>query len=293
MNSNLFQNGTNNFTINLIPQVTDTYLPPIKQYWCYMCKKSFCHIEENSDIQCPFCNKTFCEILTNEDTSDPSHPKNFEPFILHNNPTNSNTSVGIMGETFKNCAALAGALDYSIEDVAVAVGLMANAGIKGSNAGTALKNVFNGLLSGVTLTSEAFGEVEYSAINADGTMKSFGETINDLRGYFDQMTGAEKLQNAEALAGQRAMAGFVSIMNSTDDDFKSLTENIKKCDGAASKMAKIKLDNLKGDITLMNSASDALKTTRTCTAGGPLQLARASLHLAPWCMFNDAVGALS
>lgn len=175
--------------------------------------------------------------------------------------TNSNTSVSIMGETFKNCAALAGALDYSIEDVAVAVGLMANAGIKGSNAGTALKNVFNGLLGGVTLTSKAFGEVEYSAINADGTMKSFGETINDLRGYFDQMTGAEKMQNAEALAGQRAMAGFVSIMNSTDDDFKSLTENIKKCDGAASKMAKIKLDNLKGDITLMNSASDALKTT--------------------------------
>ena len=92
MNSNLFQNGTNNFTINIIPQVTDTYLPPIKQYWCYMCKKSFCHIEENSDIQCPFCNKTFCEILTNEDTSDPSHPKNFEPFILNNNQTNSNTN---------------------------------------------------------------------------------------------------------------------------------------------------------------------------------------------------------
>ena len=175
--------------------------------------------------------------------------------------TNSNTSVAIMGETFKNSAALAGALGYSVEDVAVAIGLMANAGIKGSNAGTALKNVFNGLLGGVTLTAEAFGEVEYSAINADGTMKSFGETMQELRGYFEQMTGAEKMQNAEALAGQRAMAGFVSIMNSTDADFQKLTNNIENCSGAAQKMADIKMDNLNGQLTLMNSAADALKTT--------------------------------
>ena len=175
--------------------------------------------------------------------------------------TNSNTSVAIMGETFKNSAALAGALGYSVEDVAVAIGLMANAGIKGSNAGTALKNVFNGLLSGVTLTAEAFGEVEYSAINADGTMKSFGETMQDLRGYFEQMTGAEKMQNAEALAGQRAMAGFVSIMNSTDADFQKLTASINDCSGAAQKMANIKLDNLNGQLTLLNSATDAVKTT--------------------------------
>ena len=175
--------------------------------------------------------------------------------------TNSNTSVAIMGETFKNSAALAGALGYSIEDVAVAIGLMANAGIKGSNAGTALKNIFNGLLSGVTLTSEAFGEVEYSAINADGTMKSFGETLQDLRGYFEQMTGAEKLQNAETLAGQRAMAGFVSIMNSTDADFEKLTNSIENCSGAAQKMADVKMDNLNGQLTLLNSATDALKTT--------------------------------
>lgn len=175
--------------------------------------------------------------------------------------TNSNTSVAIMGETFKNSAALAGALGYSVEDVAVAIGLMANAGIKGSNAGTALKNVFNGLLGGVTLTAEAFGEVEYSAINADGTMKSFGETMQELRGYFEQMTGAEKMQNAETLAGQRAMAGFVSIMNSTDADFQKLTNNIENCSGAAQKMADIKMDNLNGQLTLMNSAADALKTT--------------------------------
>ena len=181
--------------------------------------------------------------------------------VLASAATNSNTSVGIMGETFKNCASLAGALDYSIEDVAVAVGLMANAGVKGSKAGTALKNVFGGLLDGVTLSGKALGTVTYSAINADGTMKSFGETIKDLRVYFDQMTGSEKLLNAKTLAGERAMAGFVSIMNSTDEDFNKLTESINGCSGAASKMADIKLDNLNGQLTLMNSAADAVKTT--------------------------------
>lgn len=175
--------------------------------------------------------------------------------------TNSNTSVGIMGETFKNCAPLAGALGYSVEDVAVAIGLMANAGIKGSNAGTALKNIFNGLLGEITLTSAAFGEIEYSAVKSDGTMKSFGETLDDLRYYFSQMTGAEKMANAEALVGQRAMAGFVQLMNSAGDDVEKLESSIKNCTGAAEKMAKVRLDNLNGQVTLMNSAADALKTT--------------------------------
>ena len=85
--------------------------------------------------------------------------------------TNSNTNVAIMGETFKMSASVAGALGYSIEDVAVAMGLMANSGVKGSIAGTALRNTFNGLLEGVTLTGAAFGEYEYAAVRSDGTMK--------------------------------------------------------------------------------------------------------------------------
>ena len=124
--------------------------------------------------------------------------------------TNSNTNVAIMGETFKMSASVAGALGYSIEDVAVAMGLMANSGVKGSIAGTALRNTFNGLLEGVTLTGAAFGEYEYSAIKADGTMKDFGSTIDELRGYFDQMTEAERVNNAQAIAGQRGYNGLLA-----------------------------------------------------------------------------------
>ena len=173
--------------------------------------------------------------------------------------TNANTNVAIMGETFKGSASVAGALGYSIEDVAVAVGLMANNGVKGSIAGTALKNTFNGLLDGVTLTSEAFGEYEYSAVRADGTMKSFGSTIEELRGYFEQMTEAERVSNAMNIAGAYGYNGLLGILLSADEDYNKLTDSINNCSGAAERMAQIKLDNLQGDITLAQSAADALK----------------------------------
>lgn len=175
--------------------------------------------------------------------------------------TNSNTSVSIMGETFKNCAAIAGALNYSIDDVAVAVGLMANAGVKGSNAGTALKNTFNGLLSGITLTGSALGEYEFTAVKADGTMKDFASTIEELRSCFGQMTEAERVENAQAIAGERTYNGLLAILNATDEEYASLSASIADCSGAAATMAAIKLDNLNGELTLMNSAWDALKTT--------------------------------
>ena len=175
--------------------------------------------------------------------------------------TNSNTNVATMGETFSGAGAIAGALGYSIEDVAVGVGLMANAGVKGSVAGTALKNTFNGLLNGATLTADAFGEIEYSAVNADGTIDEFSDAIIELRGYFEQMTEAERVQNAMAIAGQRGYNGLLAMINASDEDFQSLTEKINNCSGAAQKMADIKLDNLQGDVTLLDSATDGLKMT--------------------------------
>lgn len=173
--------------------------------------------------------------------------------------TNSNTNVSIMGETFKMSASVAGALGYSVEDVAVAVGLMANSGTKGSIAGTALKNTFNGLLEGVTLSSEAFGEYDYTAVKANGTMKSFSETIDELRIYFDQMTEAERVNNAMTIAGQRGYNGLLAILNATDEDYASLTDSINNCTGAAQEMASVKLDNMNGELTIMQSAWDGLK----------------------------------
>ena len=174
---------------------------------------------------------------------------------------NSNTNISIMGETFKSSSSVAGALGYSIEDVAVMVGLMANNSVKGSRAGTALRNIFNGLLGGVTLTAKAFGELDYSAVNSDGSMKGLMETVEDLRGYFSQMTEAERVNNAMTIAGMRGYNGLLAILNATNDDFQSLYSSVTNCTGAAERMASVKLDNLNGDITLMDSAMEALQST--------------------------------
>lgn len=179
--------------------------------------------------------------------------------VLAKTAASSNTTVGMLGEAFKYAAPLAGALGYSVEDVAVAIGLMANQGIKGSQAGTTLRTMFSKLTGDITLTGQAFGEATVSAANADGTMKPLSQTLDELRVYFNQMTDAEKLANAETLAGKYAMSGLTAIMNSTQDDFDSLTETIQYCTGAAKEMADIRMDNLHGQVLLMESAFDALK----------------------------------
>ena len=179
--------------------------------------------------------------------------------ILAAAASNSNTTVSMLGEAFKYAAPVAGALGYTVEDVAVAMGLMANNGIKGSTAGTTLRNVFSALTGEIRLSSSAFGEVTLTAQNSDGTMESFSGTLNKLKGYFGQMTEAEKVNNAQALVGTRAYAGLLAILNTTEDDYQSLASAIENCTGAAKTMADTRMDNLTGQVTLMESAFDAVK----------------------------------
>lgn len=179
--------------------------------------------------------------------------------VLAQASARSNTTVTMLGEAFKYAAPVAGALGYSVEDVAVAMGLMANNGIKGSMAGTAMRQTFTSLNGVIELTGRSFGTVEYSAQNADGTMKSLSETIDDLRGYFERMTDTERTANAQAIAGERAYAGLLAILNASASDYESLAAAISDCGGAAERMADVRMDNLQGQATLMRSAFDALK----------------------------------
>lgn len=173
--------------------------------------------------------------------------------------SNANTNVSMMGETFKYAAPVAGALGYSIEDVAVVTGLMANSGIKASQAGTTLRNIFNGLLNGVELTGDAIGEVNLTFENADGTMMDLASSVDKLRGYFEQMTQAERVHNAINIAGQRGYSGLLAILNATTEDYDKLTTSINNSSGAAQKMADIKLDNLNGQMTKAKSEFEGLE----------------------------------
>ena len=181
--------------------------------------------------------------------------------VLAQTASHTNTNVSLLGETFSNAAAVAGALGFEVEDVSVMLGLMANAGVKGSRAGTTLRNIFNGLAKDVTLTAEAFGEVDFSMFDEAGNSKNLIEVVRELRTYFDQMTDREKYLNASALAGMRGYNGLLAIIGATDEQFEELYEDIQNADGAAKRMADRRLDNLKGDVTLLNSAFESLKIT--------------------------------
>lgn len=125
--------------------------------------------------------------------------------ILAQASSNANTNVSMMGETFKYVAPVAGAMGYSAEDVALAVGLMANSGIKASQAGTSLKAA---LVNMVKPTDDMRGVMERLGIsiqNADGSIKPFGELIGDLRDKFAITTDAERAQNY-AMAEQKLTA---------------------------------------------------------------------------------------
>ena len=130
--------------------------------------------------------------------------------------SNANTNVSMMGETFKYCAPIAGALGFSAEDTAEAIGLMANSGIKASQAGTSLRAIMNNLAGEVTFVGENIGEVTIATSNADGSMRSLNDILADCRVAFSGLTESEKASNAEALVGKNAMSGFLALMNSSE-----------------------------------------------------------------------------
>ena len=178
--------------------------------------------------------------------------------ILAAASSNANTNVQMMGETFKYCAPIAGALGFSAEDTAWAIGLMANAGIKSTQAGTALRTIMNNLTGEIKLSGAALGEVTIATTNADGSMRNLSDILGDCRDAFSQLSESEKAQAAEALVGKNAMSGFLALMNASEADVNKLSSAIANCDGVAENMAMTMQDNLAGQLTILKSQLEEL-----------------------------------
>ena len=172
--------------------------------------------------------------------------------------SNANTNVGLMGYTFKYVAPLAGSLKYSVEDVALAIGLMANAGIKGEQAGTALRSTFTRLIKPPKEAADAMSKLGISVKNADGSVKPLNTTLADLRKAFSKLSDSEKAEYASMMAGQEAMSGFLALVNASDDDFNKLSKAIRESNGAAAGMAKTMNANLKGQMKQFQSVTEAI-----------------------------------
>lgn len=225
--------------------------------------------------------------------------------VLAATSTSSNTDVEQMGEAFKYAASTAGALGYSVEDTSIAVGLMANAGIKGSQAGTSLRTALSNMASptdamatamdklGISLTDSegnmlslqgvmgelrgAIGNVDVALTDSEGNVREYNDIIADMKKNGADLSQIQKVQAASTIFGKNAMAGMLAIIQASPKDYENLTEAIYNCDDAAGSMAKTVNDNLKGDLTKLSSATDALKINLEENVDGPLRKAVQSL----------------
>lgn len=173
--------------------------------------------------------------------------------ILAAASSNANTNVSMMGETFKYAAPVLGSLGYTAEDAALAIGLMANAGIKSSQAGTSLRGAITNLAKPTDTVAAAMDKYGISLTDSSGKMLSLRELMEQMRQKLGGLSEAEQAQAAAALFGKEAMSGMLAIINGSDKDFEKLAGAIDNCDGSSEKMANTMNDNLQGQITILMS----------------------------------------
>lgn len=179
--------------------------------------------------------------------------------VLAQASSSANTDVGMMGETFKYVASMAGSLSYSIEDVALMTGLMANSGIKSTQAGTSLNSVLTRLATNSSGAADAIAALGVNFYDSAGNARPLGTVMGELREATKGMNQEQKSNLANTVAGMEAQKGLLAILNASEEDYNKLADAISNADGASKRMSDTMMDNLSGDITLFQSAVDGLK----------------------------------
>lgn len=158
----------------------------------------------------------------------------------------------MMGETFKYVASMAGSLSYSIEDVALMTGLMANSGIKSTQAGTALNSVLTRLATNSSGAADAIAALGVNFYDSAGNARPLGIVMGELREATKGMNQEQKSNLANTVAGMEAQKGLLAILNASEEDYNKLADAISNADGASKRMSDTMMDNLSGDITLFS-----------------------------------------
>lgn len=184
----------------------------------------------------------------------------------------SNTNVGALGFSFEQVASTAGTLGYSIEDVSLALGLLANNGLRGEKGGTSLSAMLNGMINPSKTATETLNRLGVSMFDtATGKARPLRDVLKDLRAGFAGLTQEEKAQAAYDIAGIDGGKALQILTNASEDSFNQLADAIDHADGAAKKAADTRLDNLSGDLTALSDAWEAIQLTimdSTGAAGG-------------------------
>lgn len=177
----------------------------------------------------------------------------------------SNTTVELLGESYKNCAATAHSLGYEVEDVTAVLATMANAGIKGGEAGTALSAIMTRLATNTGECDDKLEEYGVQVYNSSGNIRDLSQILNEMGGIWDELTDKQQANLVKSIAGQShyaqlqtIIAGVSTQAQAAGQSFNDYASSLRSCDGAAEKMAATMQDNLKGKITIMQSALEGL-----------------------------------
>lgn len=177
--------------------------------------------------------------------------------VLAQASSSANTNVSMLGESFKYIAPVAGALGMNVEDTALALGLMANSGIKSSQAGTSLRAALTNMVKPTDKMAIKMEELGISMTDSEGKMLSLREIMVMLRESFSELSEAEQANAAATLFGKEAMSGMLAIINTSDEDFNKLAGAIDNADGRADAMAETMMNNLGGSIEQLLGAIES------------------------------------
>ena len=172
--------------------------------------------------------------------------------------SNSNTSMQQLLEAFVECGGSAHNFGLNVEDLSTVLGVMANRGIKGTEAGTALNSIFVNMLGSTKRTAEAMDTLGLSLYDQDGKMKDMTEVLKEMGNALETATD-EQRNNLEAmLGGKTQITALQAMVNGLNGEYDSLSETLYNCDGALMDTAKAMQDNLTGKVTEMQSALEGL-----------------------------------
>lgn len=213
------------------------------------------------------------DIVTDNITALGLSSKDTNDFVdlLARTVTGSNTTVEELGESFKYCSTIAGSLGYEAKDVSLALGLMADSGLKGSQAGTALRSMMSRLAADTNDARTTLEGLGVQVVNQDGSMRALGDVINDIRPAFDKLSESQKAETAQIIAGKTGMAGLLAIANSSPQTFDKVTAALDNTAVTAESMANTMIDNVEGAQTILKSSLEGFQITLFQNISEPLK----------------------
>ena len=192
--------------------------------------------------------------------------------------SHSNTTTEMLGEAYKNCAATAKSMGFSVEEVTAALMTMANAGVKGGEAGTTLNTLMTRLATNTKGCADELSKYGVEIYDSQGKMHSLSEIMSGLISAFQSLNQQQQANLSKMIAGTNQYSGFQTLMQGMSDaakaagmSFEDYTAALKECDGASSDMAKTMSNNLTGDLKTLQSALDELKLKLFDSAETPLR----------------------